>query len=195
MSSRYIFIALAIAVVLAGFVAGALLTTKKFSKIDDRTNLPAMTEPAQNHMQLTSSAFPNDGLIPSKYTCDGEDINPPLHISDAPAGTKSFVLIVDDPDAPAGDWVHWTVWNIAPETLDIGEDSIPVGATLGMTDFASTGWGGPCPPSGTHRYQFKLYALNTTLEIGVESNKSDIEKAMQDHILDKTLLVGRYQRP
>lgn len=145
-------------------------------------------------MQLTSSAFAPNQPIPSKYTCDGEDASPPFTIADVPAGAKGLVLIVDDPDAPRGDWVHWTVWNIAPDTREIIEGTIPTGAMQGMTDFGRTGWGGPCPPSGAHRYQFKLYALDVELALPPSSRKSDIERAMAGHILEQTVLVGLYQR-
>ncbi|OGY26813.1 MAG: hypothetical protein A2864_02320 [Candidatus Woykebacteria bacterium RIFCSPHIGHO2_01_FULL_39_12] len=145
-------------------------------------------------MKLTSPVFGNNGNIPAKYTCDGEDINPPLSIADIPQGAKSLCLIVDDPDAPAGDWVHWTLWNIAPHTNKIEENSAPVEAVEGTTDFGKTGWGGPCPPSGTHRYQFKLYALDTNFPLPSSSRKNEIERAIEGHILDQSLLIGLYQR-
>ncbi len=148
----------------------------------------------KGNMRLESTVFQSNQNIPSKYTCDGDDINPPLAISDVPEGAKSLVLIVDDPDAPAGDWVHWTLWNIDPNTSEIAENTVPSGAVEGTTDFGKTGWGGPCPPSGTHHYQFKLYALDTQLSLGSSSKKADIEKGMEGHILDQTLLVGLYQR-
>ena len=145
-------------------------------------------------MQLTSPAFQHNTQIPSKYTCDGGDINPPLEISGIPKNTKSLALIVDDPDAPRGDWVHWLVWNISPNVTSIAENSIPTGGIEGMTDFGRTGWGGPCPPSGAHRYQFKLFALATKLNLPMSAKKSDILSAMQGHVLDQTMLIGSYQR-
>jgi Raf kinase inhibitor-like YbhB/YbcL family protein len=145
-------------------------------------------------MKLTSPAFSDNGKIPSKYTCDGEDINPPLIISETPAAAKSLALIVDDPDAPAGDWVHWTLWNISADTKEIAEGSIPAGAVQGLTDFGYNKWGGPCPPSGVHHYQFKLYALDTVLNISGSSKKRDIEKAMAGHVIDQTQLTGLYQK-
>ena len=105
----------------------------------------------------------------------------------------SLALIVDDPDAPAGDWVHWTVWNISPETVEITEGSPPSGVE-GTTDFGKTGWGGPCPPSGTHRYFFKLYALDQELDLDSSATKSEIETAITGHVLDKAELVGLYER-
>lgn len=145
-------------------------------------------------MKLESSVFGDNQNVPSKYTCDGEDINPPLTISGVPEGAKSLVMIVDDPDAPAGNWVHWTVWNIDPTTKEIAENSVPSGVVEGTTDFGKPGWDGPCPPSGTHHYQFKLYALDAQLNLNSSSKKADIEKAMEGHILDQTQLVGLYQR-
>ncbi len=145
-------------------------------------------------MQITSPAFTHNDSVPSKYTCDADDINPPLQISGIPEGTQSLALIVDDPDAPRGDWVHWLVWNIDPSTSEIPENSVPANAIQGLTDFQRNDWGGPCPPSGTHRYFFKLYALDSTLDIPASSQKADLESAMQNHILSQAELVGLYQR-
>ena len=146
------------------------------------------------NMKLTSPAFENNQLIPKKYTCDGKDINPPLQISEVPAGTKTLVLIVDDPDAPMGTWVHWVVWNISPETTLIEENSVPQGSIQGVNDFNKNSYGGPCPPSGTHRYYFKLYALNTELSLSSSARKEDVEKAMEGAILEKAELIGLYRR-
>ncbi len=145
-------------------------------------------------MKLSSSAFTHDDNIPAKYTCDGENVSPPLEIIGVPPAAKSLALIVSDPDAPAGDWVHWVVFNIPPETKLIAENSVPAGATEGTTSFGKPGWGGPCPPSGVHHYQFKLYALDTELTLSASAKKADIEKEMAQHVLDQTLLVGLYQR-
>jgi Raf kinase inhibitor-like YbhB/YbcL family protein len=143
-------------------------------------------------LKIKSSAFEHNGSIPRKYTCDGEDVNPPLTIEDIPEGTHSLALIMDDPDAPMGTWDHWVVWNIPPSSKEIRENSVP--GVEGMNDFRKHSYGGPCPPGGTHRYFFKVYALNTTLNIGANSRKKDLEKAMQDHILAKGELIGRYSR-
>ena len=145
-------------------------------------------------LQLVSPAFKNNEFIPEKYTCDGKDINPPLLIENIPSGTKSMALIVDDPDAPEGTWVHWVVWNISPDTKEMKESSVPGGAQQGVNDFRKHEYGGPCPPSGTHRYFFKLYALDTMLNLGSKAKKSDLEQAMKGHILEKTELIGRYRR-
>ncbi len=145
-------------------------------------------------LTLSSPAFTPGGSIPAKYTCDGSDINPPLTIGDVPAGTKSLALIVDDPDAPAGTWVHWVVWNISPATKEIGENSAPAGALQGMTDFRRKAYGGPCPPSGTHRYFFKLYALDAAPSLDQGASKAALEKAMKGHILAQAELMGLYKR-
>jgi Raf kinase inhibitor-like YbhB/YbcL family protein len=145
-------------------------------------------------MKLTSPAFLNGEKIPAKYTCDGENISPPLTISQVLPAAKSLVLILDDPDAPAGDFVHWTVFNINPATAEITEGSVPAGAAQGLTDFNSNVYGGPCPPSGIHHYQFKLYAVDKILNIPQSSRKKDIEKAMGAGVLDQALLVGLVQR-
>lgn len=145
-------------------------------------------------MQLTSPAFQNNAPIPREYTCDGKDTSPPLQISGVPVETKSLVLIVDDSDAPRGDFVHWLVWNIYPKTEEIAVNSVPVGAVEGTTDFGRTGYGGPCPPSGTHHYQFKLYALDTVLSLDSSARKADLERALRGHILDNAHLTGLYKR-
>ncbi len=150
--------------------------------------------PEKLNMKLNSSAFENNQLIPAKYTCDGEDISPPLEISGVPEGSQSLVLIVDDPDAPMGTWDHWIVWNINPSTSSIEENSVPEEAIEGMNSFGKQPYGGPCPPSGTHHYHFKLYALDTKLELDSSSEKKDVEKAMENHILDRAELIGLYQR-
>jgi Raf kinase inhibitor-like YbhB/YbcL family protein len=166
-------------------------------------------------MQITSQAFKNQEKIPAKYTCDGENVNPPLQFSDIPAEAKSLALIVDDPDAPRGDWVHWLVWNMKIgrsesrkpgdtearnlgsselEKIEIAENSVPERATQGLNDFGKNNWGGPCPPSGSHRYFFKVYALDTILDLPVSSKKADLLAAMNNHILAQGELVGVYSR-
>lgn len=142
-------------------------------------------------LTIRSPVFENNKLIPAKYTCDGEDVNPPLTIDGAPDETKSMVLVVDDPDAPMGTWDHWIVWNIPP-TKKIEENTVP--GTEGINDFRKHSYGGPCPPSGTHRYFFKVYALDAKLDLSSNSRKKYVEKAMQGHILAKGELVGLYRR-
>ena len=143
-------------------------------------------------LSVMSSAFENNKFIPAKYTCDGDDVNPPLAIEGVPEGTKTLALIVDDPDAPMGTWDHWIVWNIPATTSKIAENTVP--GTEGMNDFRRRSYGGPCPPSGTHRYFFKVYALDLKLDLSPTSRKRDVEKAMQGHILAKGELVGLYRR-
>ena len=142
-------------------------------------------------LTISSPAFENNGIIPPKYTCSGEDVNPQLNIEGIPKETKSLVLIVDDPDAPMGDWVHWIVWNIPPKKR-IKEKSIP--GVEGMNDFGKHSYGGPCPPSGTHRYFFKVYALDTELSINVHTRKKELEKNIAGHILAKGELVGLFKK-
>jgi len=142
-------------------------------------------------MKLTSSDFEHMEKIPSKFTGDGEDINPNLEISNIPENTKSLVLIFDDPDAPMGTWVHWLIWNISPTTSLISENSIP--GIQGKNSLGRNDYGGPMPPSGTHRYFFKLYALDKVLDLKEGSNKQELEKAIQNNILDKAELIGLYR--
>ena len=150
-------------------------------------------------MELKSQAFAAGEMIPAKYTCDGQDISPPLRWSDPPTGTIGFALISDDPDAPVGTWVHWVMWNIPASASALDENlpktaSLLNGAKQGTTDFRRIGYGGPCPPSGTHRYYFKLYALDAALNLPASTLKKDLEKAMQGHILSQAELMGTYRR-
>ena len=145
-------------------------------------------------LKLSSPAFKHNESIPSKFTCDGADINPPLMIENVPSETKSLALIVDDPDAPAGTWVHWILWNLGPSTKEIKENSVPSGALQGINDFRKSDYGGPCPPSGTHRYFFKLYALDMILSLGPKAKKAELERGMNGHIVAKGELIGLYKR-
>ncbi len=145
-------------------------------------------------MTVTSAAFTEGKPIPSLYTCEGKDVNPPLAFGSVPAGTRSLALIVDDPDAPVGTWVHWVMWNIPPDIREIGEGRLPPGAKQGMNDFRRNSYGGPCPPSGTHRYYFRLYALDTTLDLAPSTDRAALERAMKGHILAGGLLMGTYRR-
>lgn len=144
-----------------------------------------------DNMILRSTDFKNNEYIPSKFTCQGRDINPELLIENIPDGTKTLALIVDDPDAPIGTWVHWVVFNI-PVVSKIEEDSIP--GEQGVNDFRKNDWGGPCPPYGTHRYLFKIYALDTKLDLEEGITKKDLELAMTGHILKKAELIGLYKK-
>lgn len=152
---------------------------------------------------LASTSFSHNDTIPSRYTCDGKDISPALSWTGIPEGTKSLVLIVDDPDAPDPaapkmTWVHWVLYNIPPSatglTEGISEKDLPPGTLQGINDWKRTGYGGPCPPIGTHRYFHKLYALNTVLPDLQHPAKAALEQAMQGHVIAQTELIGRYQR-
>ena len=145
-------------------------------------------------MQITSSAFNNGEPIPQKHTCDGENINPTLRINGVHPKAKSLVLVMDDPDAPGGMWTHWIVWNIHPSVLNVPEDSVPEGGIEGRTSFGRSGYGGPCPHKGMHRYFFKLYALDTVLNIPLTSEAEDLEEAMKGHIMADVKLMGTYSR-
>jgi hypothetical protein len=145
-------------------------------------------------MQLKSPAFNEGGLIPRQYTCDGDNVNPPLTMSQVPPNTQSLTLIIDDPDAPAGTWVHWLVWNINPHTTEIPEASVPEGSTQGLNDFGNQKYGGPCPPSGSHRYRFTLYAMDTALNLAPTTTKDQLLKTMAGHIVAQAQLVGTYHR-
>lgn len=144
-------------------------------------------------MKISSSAFKNNSIIPAKYTCDGENINLPLTFSDVPKDAKSLVLIVDDPDAPMGLWIHWVVFDIDPKTTGVSEGSKFPNAKEGITSFGGKGYGGPCPPSGIHRYFFKLYALDTTLSLN-NPDKAELENAMRNHVIEKAEIIGLYSR-
>ncbi len=150
-------------------------------------------------IKVTSPAFKEGGMIPSKYTSDGADISPPLQWEGIPAGTQSIALINDDPDAPMGTWVHWVMWNIPPDKKELPENvphdqKLPDGSCQGITDFRQPGYGGPAPPSGTHRYFFKVYALDTKLDMLTGSTKAQLVKAMEGHILAEGQLMGKYKR-
>lgn len=146
-------------------------------------------------MKITSPAFQNDEVIPPKYTCDRENVNPELIFSDIPENTKSLALILHDPDAAKpGGWTHWAIVNMEPSTTGIAENSKPSSGIEVMTDFGKTEYEGPCPPNGQHRYIFYLYALDFELSLDSSTTKKEIEGLIQGHILDKSELIGTYQR-
>ena len=144
-------------------------------------------------MNISSAAFKEGASIPSKYTCDGADTSPPLAFGAIPNGAKTLALIMDDPDAPGGTFDHWIVWNIPPNTTAIGEGKSPQGVSA-RNGFGKSGYGGPCPPSGEHRYYFKVYALDATLNLPPSSSKSDLENAMKGHTVAQAQMMGRYKR-
>lgn len=150
-------------------------------------------------MEIKSSAFENNGMIPSKYTCDGSDISPQLTWSGVPEGAKSLALISDDPDAPMGTWVHWVAYNIPPNINELKEGfptdkKLSDGTLQGITDFKRIGYGGPCPPSGTHRYYFKLYALNKKVNLDAGATKKQLLDVIKDSVIAECQLVGKYKR-
>ena len=144
-------------------------------------------------MKITSSAFQEGGNIPSKFTCDGGDSSPPLQIAEIPSGAKSLALVVDDPDAPSGLFTHWIVWNISPQTNAIAEGSALKGVQ-GTNDFGKSDYGGPCPPSGTHRYYFKIFALDRELDVPAGTKRSQLDAAMKGHVVAQGELMGRYSK-
>ena len=150
-------------------------------------------------IKITSSAFEDGGLIPAKYTCDGADISPSLQWDVVPEGTRSIALICDDPDAPMGTFVHWVIFGLPAEARELVEnipsdETLPNGAKQGTSDFGRIGYGGPCPPSGTHRYFFKIYALDTEVDLAAGASKRELLKAMEGHILGQGQLIGKYKR-
>jgi Raf kinase inhibitor-like YbhB/YbcL family protein len=145
------------------------------------------------NLQVTSSAFKDGGDIPSKFSCDGANTSPPLQISDVPAGAKTLVLIVDDPDASSGLFTHWMAWNLSPQTGIVAEGSAP-GGVRGTNDFGKSGYGGPCPPSGSHRYYFRVFALDRKLDLSSGAKRSQLNAAMKGHVIGQGELVGRYSR-
>lgn len=181
-----------------GFVAillSALMIAITMSACGVQNNIstnPAISEVTD--MKISSPEFENNGMIPKKFTCQGQDISPKLVFSGVPEGTVSLVLIMDDPDAPNGMWVHWVMFNIPNDTRTINEDSVPDDAVQGLNSWPKNSYGGPCPPSGTHRYFFKLYALDSMLDLDESATKADVEQAMQGHLIEKAELIGLYKK-
>ncbi|MEX1254524.1 MAG: YbhB/YbcL family Raf kinase inhibitor-like protein [Dehalococcoidia bacterium] len=162
----------------------------------DQAPAPTATDAAASgELSLTSSAFADNEAIPVKYTCDGDNVSPPLAIGGVPEGAATLALIVDDPDAPSGSFVHWTVYNIDPTTEKVAEGLAPGDGTEGLNGTGQPGYTGPCPPSGTHRYIFTLYALDVGLNLdAAASGKEELEAAMAGHIVAQTELTGTYAR-
>lgn len=161
--------------------------------------LAPQTSNPSSTMQLTSDAFQQDGMIPARFTCDGQNISPALHIADVPDGAQSLVLIMEDPDVPKnlrpeGVFDHWLAWNIPPSTTSIAEGTEPSGV-IGNTTSGKTGYTGPCPPDKEHRYFFRLYAIDTTLDLPQTVSKNDLVAAIKGHVLASVELLGHYDRP
>jgi len=176
-----------------------------FLTVPARSSSPGLSSPARNGgdpvaFTISSTSFSNSGDIAKKFTCDGADVSPQLAWSDPPADTKSLALIADDPDAPVGNWNHWDVWNVPAETRQLAEGvsktaQLPGGSCQGQNDFRKTGYNGPCPPPGNpHRYYFKLFALDSALDLKGNAGKRELEAAMKGHILAQTEWMGRYGR-
>ncbi|MBH8563222.1 YbhB/YbcL family Raf kinase inhibitor-like protein [Nostoc sp. CENA67] len=199
MSGRRFFIGQTIAT--CGLVGLSLVSCRE---VKNGNTLISPTKSSQSKqevktMKLESTAFDANGLIPAKYTCDGADISPPLIWDEVPKGTQSIVLIVDDPDAPGGTFVHWVVYDIPATIRQLPEKiaavkPLPDGGVQGKNDFGKLGYGGPCPPSGIHRYFFKIYALDQELSLPAGATKNQILTAIESHILAKADLIGRYKR-
>ena len=145
-----------------------------------------------NMFQLTSPAFADGGMMPERFSCEGANISPELAVSNVPIGAVSLAIIVHDPDAPHGDYIHWTLWNIPPNTGHIAEGKTPGGAIVGTNDFGHIQYDGPCPPSGIHRYMFDLYALDAMLDLRAGAPEEDIRLHISDHAIAKTTLTGRF---
>ena len=178
-----------IALILAGIAAfGIVQKAIESNKIPEEDITPII-------MKITSPAFQNNSKIPSKYTCDAEDRSPELVFSEVPENAQSLVLISHDPDAPRpGGWTHWIIINMDPKTPGIGEGERPNSGLELNTDFGRPGYGGPCPPSGSHRYYFYLYALDAPLDLDVRAGKEDVEAAMEGHVIEKAEWMGTYER-
>ena len=165
------------------------------------TNAPVASTPAQQKpdIKLTSTAFKEGDSIPRQYTCDGVNISPPLEWAGLPKTAKTIAIIVDDPDAPSGNWVHWVLYNLPADNIGLVEnlpptENLKAGGFQGKTDFGKIGYGGPCPPSGAHRYFFKLYALDSELPLKAGATKDELLKAMEGHIEGQAQLMGTYRR-
>jgi Raf kinase inhibitor-like YbhB/YbcL family protein len=145
-------------------------------------------------MKLTSPDFNEGSNMPERFTCDGQDISPTLRIDGVPQAAMSLALIMDDPDAPAGTFTHWLLWNLRPDQGEIASDRPPPEGVQGLSDFGGNKYGGPCPPSGVHRYYFKIYALDTTLELPPRSKRKALEAAIKGHVIAEAMLMGTYSR-
>ena len=172
---------------------------KEKEKVQTNSTQETKEKEMKMEFKLTSSAFEEGGMIPKKYTCDAEDVSPPLAWGTVPEGTKSLILICDDPDAPVGTWIHWVLYDIPSDVKELSEsvpddDTLENGAKQGTNDFGNLGYGGPCPPSGTHRYFFKLYALDSILELEPGKTKAEVLDSMEGHLLAETQLIGKYSR-
>jgi Raf kinase inhibitor-like YbhB/YbcL family protein len=180
--------------VLSSLILGIILLHNPTS-----SGLSYFYKSGETEMKLYSTAFENGGMIPEKYTCDEANVSPPLSWEGVPEKSKGLALICDDPDAPMGTWVHWVIYSIPPQQKGFSENipaekNLSTGAVQGVNDFGHLGYGGPCPPGGTHRYFFKLYALDTVIHLTPGATKAQLLKVIQGHILEETQLLGKYKR-
>lgn len=187
-TKRWLLYFLAIDVVLIVVAVSALLYRHP------APGMEALADFNRNRMRIESPAFAQDAAIPVEFTCDGKNVRPPLVVTGVPENAKTLALVIDDPDAPFGSWTHWLVWNIPATTIEMTAVKLPTGAVEGTTSFGKPGYGGPCPPAGAHRYFFKLYALDVTLDLTPAADAKALDAAMDGHVLDKAGLVGRYGR-
>lgn len=199
---RNLAIALVVALMLCGCINKGTAEADQ-NKSGDVSSYDAKNQKGEKspmNIKVTSSAFKNEESIPTLYTCEGQDISPALSWSEVPKEAKSLALICDDPDAPRGTWVHWVVYYIPPsvtgfdENVPKGVETLDNGAKQGTNSWPKIGYGGPCPPSGTHRYFFKVYALDTVLNLTKSATKADVEKAMDGHVLAWGQLMGKYKK-
>ncbi len=180
--------------------AGSLYVTAKGINVNifEMVKNSVPTKPAKpqysEKIKLTSSAFENEGVIPVKYTCSGDDVNPPLTIDNLPQDTKSVVLILEDPDAPYKTWTHWIVFNIDIRQKEIPANTVPWNSKLGTNDFGADDYRGPCPPVGKHKYVFRAYALDKVLDLGSGAKREEVEKEMSGHVLDTGVLSGVFEK-
>lgn len=180
----FLFLTSIVLIIITGVVVPQV--TLKIASHKKATNKHSMT--------ISSSAFQNNKVIPSRFTCDGADVNPPLTFSEIPKETKSLLLIVDDPDATSGTWHHYTIYNMDPSMGGVEENAKPKSGQEGITSFGKVGYGGPCPPSGVHNYVFTLYALDIMLDLPANATYNEIKSSMDVHVIDTAQIVGRYSR-
>ena len=178
------------------FVAGCSTRPKLSAQNSASTSTPQTTD---GSIKLTSAAFKEGESIPRQYTCDGVNVSPPLEWSGVPKSAKTLAIIADDPDAPSGTWVHWVIYNLPAENIGMVEnlpatENLKAGGFQGKNDFGKIGYGGPCPPSGTHRYFFKIYALDNELPLKAGATKAEVEKAMEGHLVAQGQLMGTYRK-
>lgn len=181
------------------FTSMAIAACTSNTKPSTQTPTPNATTENKSALVLTSTAFKEGQPIPRQYTCDGVNISPPLEWTGVPTAAKTIALIADDPDAPAGTWVHWVLYNVPRENIGFVEnvpasENLKAGGFQGKNDFGKIGYGGPCPPSATHRYFFKIYAIDGELPLKAGATKADVEKAMQGHVVAQGQLMGTYSR-